>query len=236
MFTAKNGEVIVGACVNGNVVSGMAKGGTVFYKKTGYLLVECTDYGNTTKIMRATSPRSLNQKVTAFAPQNGLRDIKIKTINNHNLEFSEYLADLGFYNYQQYGLLNVDLSEFDSSNITNMGSTFDSCFDLETVDLSGLDTSNVTDMSSMFNACMSLTELDLSSFDTSKVTNTFRMFNQCTNLMYLNLSNADFSNVTLTTNMFAGIPANCEIIVKDQAAKDFVLDVRHNLTNVKIYG
>ena len=47
---------------------------------------------------------------------------------------------------------------------------------LVSVDLSGFNTNNVTCMNSMFYNCQSLTSLDLSNFDTSKVTSVDKMF------------------------------------------------------------
>ena len=44
----------------------------------------------------------------------------------------------------------------------------------------------------------------------------------------------DFSNVTSYSNVFLNVPANCEIIVKDQTAKDWVLAQRPDFTNVVI--
>ena len=59
---------------------------------------------------------------------------------------------------------------------------FVNCSSLTSLDLSNFDTSNVTDMGSMFYGCSSLTSLNVSSFDMSNVTNTTGMFGGCTNL------------------------------------------------------
>lgn len=63
-----------------------------------------------------------------------------------------------------------------------MSYMFRFCENLTSIDLSGWNTSNVTDMSAMFNLCTSLTTLDLSHFDTSNVTNMTGMFAGCKNL------------------------------------------------------
>ena len=52
--------------------------------------------------------------------------------------------------------------------MTNMSGMFENC--LLVVDLSNFDTSNVTNMSNMFYGCRDLSSLNLSKFDTSKVT------------------------------------------------------------------
>ena len=51
---------------------------------------------------------------------------------------------------------------------------------LQTLDVSNFETSQVTDMSSMFDACSGLQTLDVSNFDTSQVTNMRGMFFLCT--------------------------------------------------------
>ena len=50
-------------------------------------------------------------------------------------------------------LINIDLSNFNTQNVTNMSSVFKECKSLTNIDLSNINTQNVTDMSSMFNGC-----------------------------------------------------------------------------------
>ncbi|MBP5432594.1 BspA family leucine-rich repeat surface protein [Ruminococcus sp.] len=97
---------------------------------------------------------------------------------------------------------SINLSGIDTSNVTNMSHMFIDCNHLKSLDLSGIDTSNVTDMSLMFYFCYCLEPLDLSSFDTSNVTDMEGMFLGCESLESLNLSNFDTSNVTNTKDMF----------------------------------
>ena len=99
-------------------------------------------------------------------------------------------------------LTNIDLSSFDTSNVTDMCSMFFSCKSLTNIDLSSFDTSNVTDMSEMFFFCEALTNIDLSSFDTSNVTNMSCMFSYCEALTNINLGSFDTSNVTDMSGMF----------------------------------
>ena len=94
-------------------------------------------------------------------------------------------------------LTKIDLSGWDTSNITDMGNMFDGCSLLTSLDVSKFNTDNVTNMGQMFNGCSSLTSLDVSSFNTSKVKNygSFAgMFSSCRSLKTLDLSNFDFSN------------------------------------------
>ena len=63
-----------------------------------------------------------------------------------------------------------------------MYSMFDGCSKLTSLDLSSFDTSNVTGMRGMFNGCIGLTSLDLSGWNMSKVTDMSFMFRGCTSL------------------------------------------------------
>ena len=99
-------------------------------------------------------------------------------------------------------LTTLDISNFDTSNLTNMSSMFNGCSALTTLDISNFDTSNVINMSSMFNGCSALTTLDLSNFNTSKVTDMISMFNNCTALTTLDISNFDTSKVIKMSYMF----------------------------------
>ena len=102
-------------------------------------------------------------------------------------------------------LLEIDLSNFDTSKVTNMSHMFVFMLKLTTLNISNFDTSNVTNMRSMFSNMPSLATLNLSSFDTSKVTIMNSMFNNMSNLTSLNLSNFDTSKVFDMELMFYGM-------------------------------
>ena len=83
-----------------------------------------------------------------------------------------------------------------------MKDMFNNMLSLTTLNLSNFNTSKVTDMKDMFNNMRSLTTLDLSNFDTSKVTDMGRMFFSTPNLTTLDLSNFNTSQVTDMSYMF----------------------------------
>ena len=99
-------------------------------------------------------------------------------------------------------ILEIDLSSFDTSQVTNMSYMFYAMSNLTTLNLSNFNTSKVMDMSYMFAYMLNLTALDLSNFDTSQVTNMNSMFAQMSNLMALNLSSFNTSKVTNMDYMF----------------------------------
>ena len=114
----------------------------------------------------------------------------------------------GMFTQNYYGgqkIEELDLSSFDTSKVTDMSNMFYEYVDLKVLNISSFDTSKVTDMSNMFSNCKSLMQLDLSSFDTSKVTNMKQMFYFCESLKQLNVNNFDTSNVTNMNGMFEDI-------------------------------
>ena len=114
-----------------------------------------------------------------------------------------------------YKIKVLDLSNFDTSNVTNMGSMFRHCESLKELDLSHFDTSNVTIMGAMFYHCYHLIKLDLSNFDTSNVTSMWAMFHHCYSLIKLDLSNFDTSKVTDMRHMFGGCHSLTELNVSN---------------------
>ena len=85
-------------------------------------------------------------------------------------------------------LTSLDLSNFDTSQVTEMFGMFYSCSSLTSLDLSYFDTSQVIDMGYMFSYCSSLTSLNLSNFNTSKISFIYEMFSNSNNLEYINLN------------------------------------------------
>ncbi len=112
-------------------------------------------------------------------------------------------------------LKSVDLSNLDTSDVTNMAWMFGADVDDSTarqdpdiemtyatsLNLTGVDTSKVTDMHGMFYA-QRFESLDLSGFDTSNVTDMSFMFWGCENLESIDLSSFDTSKVTDMRGMF----------------------------------
>ena len=101
-------------------------------------------------------------------------------------------------------LKTLDLSEFDTSQVTSMYEAFYQCSNLTSIDLTNVNTSKVTDMEMMFYYCRKLESVDLSGFDTSNVTLFESMFNGCNNLISLDISNFDTSKLIGLSDMFNG--------------------------------
>ena len=84
---------------------------------------------------------------------------------------------------------------------------------LTKIDLSGWNTSNITNMSKMFSECYLLTSLDLSGFDTSKVTNMNNMFLDCKELSNLTLGTDWASNSKISSFDLSSCPLTRESAV-----------------------
>ena len=106
--------------------------------------------------------------------------------------------------YECKALKSIDVSCFDTSNVTDISGMFERCYALESVDVSGFNTSSVTDMRGMFSDCSKLKELDVSEFDTSKVKCMWAVFAYCNSLKELNLHGWNTSNLEETWLMFDG--------------------------------
>ncbi len=99
-------------------------------------------------------------------------------------------------------LTSIRFTDFDSTSAVDMGAMFYGCKQLTSIDLFWFDTSKVTYMWNMFAECSSLTSLDLSSFDTRKVGYMWGMFSDCTSLTSLDLSSFDTSLVSEMGELF----------------------------------
>lgn len=100
----------------------------------------------------------------------------------------------------------IDLTGFDTSNVTNMNSAFYGCINVKTLNLSNFNTSKVESMYGMFEKCRNMIgKLDLSNFDTSNVSTMANMFRDLSlDVTELDISNFDMSKVTNISYMFYG--------------------------------
>ncbi len=102
---------------------------------------------------------------------------------------------------------SLDLSNFNTDNVTDMSSMFIYCVNLTSLNLSSFNTTNVTNMNAMFSMCEKMTSLDLSKFNTANVTDMTGMFYNCEKLTTLNLGKPNTAKVTTMRNMFGGCSA-----------------------------
>ena len=87
-----------------------------------------------------------------------------------------------------------------------MNGIFSYCSSLKKLNLNNFNTTNVTNMGGMFYDCSSLKELNLNNFNTNNVNNMSYMFDGCSSLKELNLNNFNTNNVTDMSYMFYELP------------------------------
>ena len=139
--------------------------------------------------------------------------INITEIDLSHFDTSEVTEMLAMF-YHCDHLTSINLSNLNTKNVNNMGAMFDYCYSLTFLDLSAFDTSNVTNMGYMFCDCQSLTSLNLLDFDTSQVTDMLEMFEFCYLLSYINLKNSKLNSSADTTKIFDSINNDLSICTK----------------------
>ena len=185
----------------GNEIVALYQGGTLIFKKSG---------GGST-----TEPTGVYTVRGTVNPFGGEQSIQL-CVNGKQEQFnvnSDYTFEHTFVNVPVTNmgyftqpcrdkLKTIDLSEFDTSQVTSMYEAFYQCSNLTSIDLTNVNTSKVTDMDMMFKECTNLTSLDVSNFDTSNVTSMASMFLGNWNLTSLDVSNFDTSKVRKMIYMF----------------------------------
>ncbi|MBQ7596347.1 MAG: BspA family leucine-rich repeat surface protein, partial [Clostridia bacterium] len=99
-------------------------------------------------------------------------------------------------------LSDADLSEADTSEITDISYLFSNCSALTSFDFSSVDTSGVNNMSYMFYGCSALAEVSFSGTQFSNVENMSYMFYGCNALDSFDFSGTDISSVSDMSYMF----------------------------------
>ena len=115
-------------------------------------------------------------------------------------------------------LTSLDVSKFNTVNVTNMNSMFYNCSKLTSLDVTKFNTANVTDMKYMFYSCSALLSLDVTNFNTEKVTDMSFMFSSCSKLTSLDVSKFNTVNVTNMSCMFS----SCQALTTIYASSKFV--------------
>ena len=120
------------------------------------------------------------------------------------LEISKNIKDLSCFFKHFKNLEEIDLSKFDTTNVTDMESMFEDCESLKEINFHDtFNTKNVTNMKYMFRNCKNLQKIDLSKFDTTNVTDMVYMFENCKKLQKIDCINKlDATNVINMGSMF----------------------------------
>ena len=117
--------------------------------------------------------------------------------------------------FEYYSGSQLDLSAFNTANVTDMSGMFMRCRELQRVDLSSFDFGRVKTMASMFEDCRKLQDVVFPDMHTAGDTDMSRMFCGCRELQRVDLSGVDFSCVKSTSSMFEGCEKLEEVVFSD---------------------
>ena len=144
----------------------------------------------------------LNDNSTALAGDKVIHNLESETNTIRMVWDSSFSNFKGLFS-GLYNILEIDFSNFDSSQVENMEDMFYGCSSLTSINFSNFNTKSVTSMRQMFSYCSGLTSLDLSNFDTSSVISMYKMFGNCQNLKILNLTSFETKKVDNMREMFS---------------------------------
>ena len=228
----ESNQLSVGMKLSDNLESGRYTNKLVFSILTNNyehiaIMTEGPDFNTKLKALEATTNKIEHFKKSTVAPATSMDAVNVedeesdyeiklwldptdKTAYYYTEPEKVYLnansSEMFYSKYDEQkikNILEIDLSNFDTSQVTNMSYMFDGMRNLTTLNLSNFNTSKVTNMRFMFFHASNLTSLNLSNFDTSRVTDMQYMFSYVSNLTSLNLSNFDTSRVTDMQYMFS---------------------------------
>lgn len=134
-----------------------------------------------------------------------LRDLE--SIEFNDFRINETTTNMGNMFAGCYSLASLDVTDWNTKNVTVMSGMFYDCKQLTTLDLSGWDVTNVNHMRRMFAECSSLETLNTAHWDAENVINMREMFAYCTSMTTLNVSDWDADRVVIMSDMFNGCSA-----------------------------
>ena len=141
--------------------------------------------------------KSLNQYII----EKILINKKSKFINIIKVESKDQLKSIIRERYNNNKSF-IDLTDIDVSELDDLSSIF-SGLKLEVVDISGWDTSNVTTMAYMFSECEDIKKIiGIENLDVSKLQSANAMFYGCQNLVELDLTNWNPMSLQRASYMF----------------------------------
>ena len=145
---------------------------------------------------------------TIDTPENNMYNFE-EEINYVTIKFNNQIESCENMFSGLANIIEIDLSNFDTSRVTNMYSMFLECSNLERINFGNINTSSVKNMDWLFLFCTKLTSINLSNFDTSSVTSMWGMFSGCESLTSIDASKFDTHNVENMFDMFC----NCHNLI-----------------------
>ena len=178
--------------------------------------------GEKLQLINTKSIESNQYKITVIDGQNRLRRLD-SIVNGENkfdftgeisvvIEFNNTLNSSKSLFENVSKLKNINLTSFDTSNITSMDSMFSGCTTLENVTFDGIDTRKLNSMNYMFRNCDNLQEINMSPINAQNVKNMSSIFDGCKKLNSINISS--FPNVE--EDFLDGIKSKVNVITNEK--------------------
>jgi len=149
------------------------------------------------------------------------------------LKINTQIKDCSYMFFGCSNIINIDLSVFDTKNVSDMSYMFYECNNLINIDLISFDTRNVNNMRGMFFKCSKLTNIDISSFDTRNVKNMNHMFSGCSSLSNIDISSFNTKNINNAINMDYMF-YNCPKLKEIKIDKNSYEKIKEQLKEIKI--
>ncbi len=99
-------------------------------------------------------------------------------------------------------IIEIDISNFDCSQVISCESMFDGCISLKKINLGNLDFSLCENFKCMFNGCYNLENLDVSHFNTKNSSTFEKMFCKCKKLKNIDVYKFNSSRCEFINSMF----------------------------------
>ncbi|EAF1965368.1 BspA family leucine-rich repeat surface protein, partial [Listeria monocytogenes] len=132
----------------------------------------------------------------------GYSNVFINLISISGVLDTSDVTNMGSMFQSSKNLVSIDVSDWDVSKVDRLDSMFEGASSLTNIDVSNWDLGNVTSMDSMFEGASSLTNIDVSNWDVGNVTGMDSMFEGASSLTNIDVSNWDVGNVTSMDSMF----------------------------------
>ena len=145
-------------------------------------------------------------KVVCYMPYNDLKIrsdapvVDLTALDTTGMKNMKNMLNLG-------KVIELDVSGFNTSNVTTMEYMFYGCYSLKKLDLGGFDTKNVKSFSSMFGGCNSLESLNISGWNVKSCTDVSSMFDDCYLLKSININWINTQNIRTLAGMFSDCQA-----------------------------
>lgn len=192
-----------------------------------YMFNACVSLNNT---INARNFKKITNMLYMFAYCSTMTEIDCSTWNIQNATTTQYMFT------ENTKLKTVNLSNWNNSKGINLSYMFYLDRALTTVIAENTLISGAVKTSSMFRECSGLTNLDLSWLHRTGNTDMSGMFYYCNKLQKLDIRNFDLSAVTTSSyysGAFTSVPTTCEIIVMNDACKEWMNSKFSTYTNVK---